>query len=235
MSEQADEKLALFSSAWLFSELPAETIAQLLRYVRTASYRSNQIIFSRNDPGTSMMVVAAGRVKIRSKSWDGREVVFNLIERGEVFGEIALLDGRERTADAVAMGPTVLLVLERRDFLPVVRRNAEVGVRLLDVLCQRLRRTSQQVEDLLFLEHPARLAKTLLWLAKRYGAKSRDGVAIELKLSQRELGTFVGVRREAMNRQLSNWRTEGLISVKAGLITIPDIAAFEALAEGLGD
>ncbi len=233
MATRTDQARAVASSIWLFQDLPRSATDLVLRHMRSVRYRPDQVIFRKGDPGTSMMLVVSGRVKICSSSWDGREVVLNLIDAGEVLGEIALLDGRERTADAIAMEATTLHVLDRRDFLPVLRQNPDIGIRLLSVLCQRLRRTSEQVEDLVFLEHAVRLAKILLWLARRYGRSSPDGVAIALKLSQRELGTLVGVRRESMNRQLAAWRAAGLIDMSRGQITIPDVAAFEAMVEML--
>ncbi len=233
MATRTDQARSALSSIWLFRDLPQSATDLLLRHMRAVRFLPNQIIFRKGEAGASMMLVVEGRVKICSRSWDGREVVLNLIDAGEVLGEIALLDGRERTADAIAMEATTLHVLDRRDFLPVLRQNPDIGIRLLSVLCQRLRRTSEQVEDLVFLEHPARLAKILLWLATRYGRSSADGVAIAVKLSQRELGTLVGVRREAMNRQLAAWRAAGLIGQSRGLITIPDVAAFEAMVEAL--
>lgn len=235
MPERADDKACLITASWLLKTLAPEAVRQVLPFIRAKTYKSRQVIFRKGDPGTSMMVVADGRVKIRSISLENREVVFNLVERGDVFGEIALLDGHERTADAVAMGRTVLYVLERRDFLPLLRRNPEIGTQLLTTLCTRLRRTSEQVEDLVFLAQPARLAKTLLWLAKRYGRVSENGLQIDLKLSQRELGTLVGVRRESMNRQIGLWREQGLLAQQKGVITIRDVAAFESLAEQLAD
>lgn len=232
-NDRVAEKRALLSSTWLFRDLSAEAIDQLVRYTRTAVFAPNETIFAKGDNGTSMMIVAEGRVKVRSTHWDDREIIFNIIDRGEVFGEIALLDGGERTADTIAMGRTVLFVLERRDLLPVLQRSPDVAIKLLSVVCQRIRRTSEQVEDFLFLGQPKRLAKTLLWLAKRYGQPSEDGIAIRLRLSQRELGSLVGVRREAMNRQLSAWRTEGMIGLDGRVITIPDVKAFERLVEAL--
>jgi CRP/FNR family transcriptional regulator, cyclic AMP receptor protein len=235
MATGVDRARSLASSIWLFRDLPQPAVDLLVRHMRSVTYRPDQVIFRKGDPGTSMLLVVDGRVKVCSTSWDGREILFNLIDAGDVFGEIALLDGRERTADAISMERTTLQVLDRRDLLPVIRKNPEIGIRLLSILCQRLRRTSEQVEDLVFLEHRARLAKLLLWLATRYGEPSSDGIAIALKLSQRELGTLVGVRREAMNRQLAEWRAAGLLAVRRGVITISDIAAFEAMVQGLPD
>lgn len=234
IDDQTDKKKIL-SSVWLFQDLPAEDLDRIVPYMRTARFAADDTIIEKGEPGTSMMAVGSGRVKIRSIYWDGREVVFNFVDPGEVFGEIALLDGRERTADAIAMTDVVLYVLERRDLLPQFHRHPEIAVRMLSVLCDRVRRTSEQVEDLLFLDQPLRLAKVLLWLAKRYGSVSGDGVALQIRLSQRELGTLVGVRREAMNRQLAVWREAGVIRLDEGLIIIPDMTAFESMAEALDD
>ena len=238
MTEKTDrlsEKRELLSSVWLFHGLPAAQIDQLSRYTRTETYRPNETIMQKGELGSSMMIVVEGHVKICSAFWDGREVVFNIMDRGDVFGEIALLDGKERTADAIAMGPTVLFVLERRDVLSLIHRTPENGVRLLSVLCDRIRHTSEQVEDMLFLDHRTRLAKVLLWLAKRYGHDDRDRVTIEMALTQRELGTLVGVRREAMNRQLATWRDDGLIELNDRMITILDLPAFTAMVDNLDE
>ena len=229
------DKKAVLSQVWLFEGLPEEALDRIVPYTRTVRFKSGETIIEKGDPGTSMMAVGKGRVKIRSVFWDGREIVFNIIDRGEVFGEIALLDGQKRTADAVAMNDTVLYVLERRDLQPILHRQPEIAIRLLSVLCDRVRRTSEQVEDLMFLDQPLRLAKVLLWLAKRYGRPSDEGVALQIHLSQRELGTLVGVRREAMNRQLSLWREAGLVIVENGIITIADAQAFETMVEALED
>ena len=231
ITDQTAYKKTLLSSVWLFKDLPTDVIDQLVLHLRAETYPQNKVIVSKGDMGTSMMIIAEGRVKIGATFWAGREMVFNIMDSGEVFGEIALLDGRERTADAIAMEKTVLYVLERRDLLPVLRRNPEVGIRMLSLLCERFRWVAGQVEDAQFLEHPIRLAKVFLWLAERYGRVAPDGIAIEISLSQRELGAFVGVRREAMNRQLGAWREEGLIDVKDGTITLLKKEAFEFMTE----
>ena len=87
--------------------------------------------------------------------------MFNLIGPGQIFGEIALLDGGQRTADAVAARDSELLIIDRRDFIPLVQREPEVAIKLIEILCARLRNTSEQVEDVIFLDLPARLAKAV--------------------------------------------------------------------------
>ncbi len=109
-----------------------------------------------------------------SVSLDGKEIVLNIMHPGEIFGEIALLDGEERSADAVAMNDCELLVLNRRDFIPILEKRADICMMLIKILCQRLRQTSEQVEDVLFRHLEGRIAKALLQHAERtHGRTSR--------------------------------------------------------------
>ncbi len=174
-----------------------------------------------------MMAVLSGRVRICSYSADGREVVLNVINPGEVFGEIALIDGGERTADAFAMEATDLLILSRRDFLPYLEKNPQLCVQLLEVICRRLRSTSEQLEDLNFLDVRSRLAKRLLFLANRHGEVSEQGIRINVRLSQHMLASMIGTSREAVNKQLRAWEGKGLIDVRRGSITILDREGLE--------
>ena len=146
-----------------------------------------------------------------------------------IFGEIALLDGKERTADAVAITACELLVVERRAFLPVLRRRPELGIRLLELLCERLRRTDQQVEDLLIRHFENRLARTLLRLGQEHGLRERGVVRIDLSLSQTELANLAGGTRESVNRHLHSLERLGVIALKGSRIVIRDAEALEQL------
>ena len=222
------DKRALLSKCPLFRDLDDHDLDTLVAYARFQRYAAHEVIFRKGDPGYGLMAVLSGRVSISSPSEEGKEVILNIIAPGEVFGEIALLDGKERTADATAMETSELLVLDRRSFLSFLERKPKFCVALLNILCARIRRTSEQVEDALFLDLPSRLGKTLLALVDSYGRSTPDGIRLEIKLSQRELGNLVGLTRESMNKQLKAWREKGLIKIDAGLITICDIEAFEA-------
>src|SRR6516165_834336 len=142
-----------------------------------------------------MMAILQGRVRISVPSSEGREAVFKIMGEGEIFGEIALLDGKERTADAMTITPCELLVVERRAFLPVLIRRPELCIRPLELLCERLRRTDQQFEDLLVRHFENRLARTLLRLGKEHGLRERGAVRIDLSLSQTELANLAGGTR----------------------------------------
>src|SRR5262249_10538534 len=135
-------------------------------YSHTKSVPAGATIFDRGDPGSSLFAICAGTVKIINRSWDGKDAVLNLISAGEIFGEIALLDGQPRTAGAGAVTDCELLVIDRRNVLPMIASEPDVALNLIEILCARLRRTSEQVEDVMFLDLPGRLAKRLLWLAE---------------------------------------------------------------------
>jgi CRP-like cAMP-binding protein len=215
------DKRTLLAEHFLLRHLQPADLDELSRYARIEHFKAGEVVIGQGSPGTGMMAVVKGRVKISTVSAAGREVVLELINPGEVFGEIALLDGKERTADVVTLEPTELLVLERRDFLPFLERHPHTCVKLMTVLCGRMRQTNELVMDSLFLDLRARLAKRLLRFARLYGVETEDGgVRIDLKLPQRELAAMIGVARENVNKQLRAWQEEGTISVKAGIITL---------------
>ena len=170
-------------------------------------------------------------MRICSNSVEGREVVLNVIGPGEVFGEIAMIDGGERTADAFAMEETELLVLSRRDFMPVLARNPDVCMKLLELLCRRLRWTSEQMEDMNFLDLRSRLAKRLAYLADNHGEATGGGDRKAVRISQQLLANMIGASREAVNIQLAAWKDEGVISSRRGWITILDRVELDRIVD----
>ncbi len=211
----------------LFGCLTVAELEQLLAHARVESYRARREIFQKGSPGQGLLAVLKGKVRIGSFGPDGGRIVLNTMNEGDVFGEIALLDGKARTADAVAVTDCELLAIDRRDFVPFVRANPEVALRLLSVLCERLRHTTEQIEDVVFLDAPARLAKRLLQLAGPSDTKLRPGASVMVTISQRELGSMVGLSRESINKQLAAWQHDGMIKVEQGTITILDTAALQ--------
>jgi CRP-like cAMP-binding protein len=224
-----DEKRHIFERHFLLGKLSGNEIDTLLTYSRVERHPAGDEIFAKGSPGQSMMAVLRGTVRISSISMAGKEIVLNIINPGEIFGEIALLDGGERTGDASAMTDCELLVLNRRDFMPFLQARADICLMLIKILCQRLRQTSEQVEDLLFRHLEARVAKALLHLAEHSGRPDIHGAALELHLSQSELGNIVGSSRESINKQLQVWHKAGLIDLAKGSIVIRDAMAIERL------
>ena len=233
LGDKRTGKPALLSRHWLLEHLSGEELDKLARYAIFRSFQHKEVIFRKGDPGQSMLVVVDGRVRITSHSNSGKEVVLNIINPSEIVGEIALLDGEMRTADAIAIGDVELLELSRRDFLPFLEHHSGVCIKLLAMLCKRLRKTSDQVEDFVFLEQPARLAKTLLRLAEcnEPDANRSGKPCVDVRLSQSELGALAGLRREAVNRQLHQWSADGIVSLERSRIWIEDLDALEKIAE----
>ena len=123
---RAADKLSLLRDHSLFRDLPAAVIERLGSYMKSRRVQRGATIFSKGDPGTGLLGVVAGSVKISVASAEGKDIVLNIIHEGDVFGEIALLDGQPRTADAVAMTDCELIVIERRDFVPFLRDHPDV-------------------------------------------------------------------------------------------------------------
>jgi CRP/FNR family cyclic AMP-dependent transcriptional regulator len=140
-----------------------------------------------------------------------------------------VLDGEERSADATAMTDCELLVLNRRDFLPVLEDHADLCMILLRLLCRRLRQTTEQVEDVMFLHLESRVAKALLQLVESVGLRGLHSPSVELHVSQRDLGNMAGGSRESVNKIFQNWHRWGLIDLSKGSIMIRNVEAIERL------
>jgi CRP/FNR family cyclic AMP-dependent transcriptional regulator len=224
-----NEKRQIFEQHFLFGKLSADEIDSLIGYTRVEQYPAGREIFDKGSPGQSVMAVLRGSVKISSLSSEGKEVVFRIINGGEIFGEIAALDGEERSADAAAMTDCELLVLNRRDFLRMLENRADLCMILLRILCQRLRYTSEQVEDVRFRQLESRVAKALSQLAESVGLHGRQSKSVKLHASQRELGNMAGGSRESINKILHNWHRQGLIDLGKVSILIHDIDALSRL------
>ena len=212
----------------LFARLGDSEIDAILAHASVTRHAEGDQIFAKGDPGNSMMAVLKGRVLITAPSQDGRQVVLTAMRDGDVFGEIALLDGKERTADATAATDCELLIVPRRSLLSLLERRPDLCIELLIVLCERLRRTNEQVEDLAFLDLEARIAKVLVRLADESGSGQSPARPVGVRISQRALGELVGGSRESVNKHLQDWKRSGIIAVEKGSIVIHDI---DALAE----
>jgi CRP/FNR family transcriptional regulator, cyclic AMP receptor protein len=221
------DKRAILQNHPLFGALGSGLIDQLSAHAATKRIKRGTTIFSKGDHGSCLYAVCSGQVKITVPSGEGKDAVFNLIGPGQIFGEIALLDGGQRTADAVAARDSELLIIDRRDFIPLVQREPEIAIKLIEILCSRLRHTSEQVEDVIFLDLPARLAKALLRLA---GTDTRNH---KVAITQSELGQIIGVSREATNRQLRDWEKNKWVKLESGAVVLLNPDALASLV-GMG-
>lgn len=227
-----DRLRALLRGSDLLGQIPEHEIEALAARVRRTHCPRGKIIFMKRDEGTEVMFVASGRVKIVSTSPTGSEVIHNIIEAGQVFGEMALIDGKPRSADAIAAVDSEIVELARSDFLDVLRRNPEAAIQMMAILCGRIRQSTSFVEDAVLLDSSTRLMHRIKTLADQYGQLGEDGrsVRIEHKLSQQEIGESVGLTRVSVNRLLSQWRSEGLIEDGRGYLVVPDLERLERAA-----
>ena len=209
--------------------MPERVLDELVKFTAVARFEPQHEIFSKGDPGDCLYGILAGRVRIFSSSPEGGEVLLNVLEPCELFGEIALLDGSTRTASAAAMEQSDLMLIHRNHFLPYVRANPDLLLSMLTLLCNRVRWSSAIIEDIAFLPLPMRLAKRLLVLGEHFRQPGSE--VITVPVSQHELGSMVGVSRETANRQLAIWRSAGIVeSAPRGII----IRNSEALRELIG-
>jgi CRP/FNR family cyclic AMP-dependent transcriptional regulator len=218
-------KLAVLRKHPIFCDLDSAAFEQLCRYAKHATLKRGATIFSKGDPGNSLVAVISGTVKISISSADGRSAILNLIGPGEIFGEVAVLDGHARTADATANTNCEIFVIDRREFLPFVRSQPALAMKFIELLCARLRWTSDQVEEVILQDLPGRLASALIRLADK-GARGDRTIAI----TQQEISEMVGMTRESINKQLRAWAVRNWVRLEHGAIVVLDAASLQQLA-----
>src|SRR6266576_2178117 len=227
----ATSKLSVLRTHPYFCDLDPEAFDQRCSYAKHATLKRGATIFSKGDPGTSLIVVVSGTVKISISSADGRSAILNLIGPGEIFGEVALLDGLARTADATANTNCEIYVIDRRDFIPFVRSQPALAMKLIELLCTRLRWTSDQVEEVILQNLPGRLASALLRLTEKHKL-APGGRAIAI--TQQEISEMVGMTRESINKQLRVWAARNWVRLEHGAIIVLSAAQLQELAAGSG-
>jgi CRP-like cAMP-binding protein len=209
----------------LFRALDEQQRRDLAAHAKSRIFARNEPIFHVGEPAYSMMGVMVGTVRISLPTWKGKEVILADLPAGELFGEIALLDGKPRSASATALTKCELLVLERRDFLSFLERSPTACFNLMQLLCGRVRRSDERMAEIAFFDLPARLAKALL----RYSAQGRGPP--KLSLSQRELAEMAGATRENVNRCLREWQRRGILQLKDRWTIILKPEALHAIEE----
>jgi CRP/FNR family cyclic AMP-dependent transcriptional regulator len=224
------EARRLLGKCTLFSGLSAEERATIAERARVRTFNAGETIFAMGSAGDQMMAVLSGTVRISVPSAEGKELLLALIRPGEIFGELTVLDGKERSADAIAETACTLAALYRQDILSFFERNPAAWPKLVQVLCHRLRHTDQLFAEVALLQLPVRLAKTMLRLSELQSV-SAPVKPPTIRFSQRELANMVGGTRESVNRCLRSWQRNGIVQVTEGSIIITNRPALESMAE----
>ena len=211
---------SLLARVLLFADLSQAELDDLTVLLHRRRYAKGEVIFREGDAGSSLLIIEEGRVKLSLCSPEGNEVILDLLEPGDFFGELVLLDGEPRSADAVAIEPCSLFSLQRADFLRFLAKGPEPAATLLATMSHRLRRTTSQLHDVAFLDVPSRLARVLLKLAK----DATDGhdalAAMPFRLTQGQIAALVGTTRESVNKWLGFYERHGLIRREEGAVTV---------------
>jgi CRP/FNR family cyclic AMP-dependent transcriptional regulator len=212
-----------FATSGIFSAAPTTLLAAIDAASSIITIDAGAFLFQRGDSGDALYAVGSGAIQIETSAADGRGRILNLMKPGDIFGEIALLDGGQRTADASAIGQTRLRRLSRRAFHQVLDAHPALARHLIEALCRRLRRLSAQAEDGAFLDIAGRLARRVLELA--------DNPTGEVRISQEDLARHIGASRVSVNQHLQVWRGRGWVSLGRGRIHVHER---EAIASFLG-
>ena len=220
-------KLAVLRGHQIFCDLDANAFEQLCRYAKHATLKRGATIFSKGDPGNSLIAVISGTVKISISSPDGRSAILNLIGPGEIVGEVAVLDGQARTADATANTNCEILVIDRREFLPFLQSQPALAMKFIELLCTRLRWTSDQVEQVILQDLPGRLASALIRLTERHKEVHGDRT---IAVTQQEISEMVGMSRESINKQLRAWAQRNWVRLEHGAIVVLDVESLREIA-----
>ena len=214
----------------LFSELDDRQLDSIAQDCQPRHYAQGDIIFHEGDPGQVLYINQTGQVRIYVNGLDGSETSVILFGRpGDIFGELAVIDGLPRSATAVALDDTDLLIIGREPFRQHMRQHSQLALNFMKELTRRVRYNTRQMDTLASLPVPKRLARKLMDLAQDYGRVQETGVFIDLHLPQAILAGMVGATRERVNKCLRDFRKESWIQLDQGYITILDPEALREL------
>lgn len=224
------EKLPQNSILRQFAE---ETLIALLSRATQRKIAQGGILYQQGDPGDSMAIVLSGVFKVYVVTARGREVVIGFISQGDAVGEIALFDSGKRTATVEATEPSKVLLLRAGDVRNAIARDGGAALRVIDMLCRRLRKTNMRVEDDAASALEPRLARALVRIVAELERAADAPQDLVIALRQSDLAAYAFLSRENVNRQLQKWAEEGIVSLSRGKIHVRDMAALTDLAEDI--
>jgi len=228
----ADDKRSLWylKKIALFQDLPAPALSRLAEQVELREIRRRQVIYLPGDPGGAVFFVNGGRVKISKVTRDGKELTLAYRGPGEIFGELAMLEGGPREEMAEAMENAMITEFPREEFEKLVQAHGMLGYRLTKSMLQRRREVENKVEQLLFKDVNAKLAELLLRLGSEYGVASGRGTLVALKITHQEMANLIGSTRETVSLTLSQFKRKGLIHTDGRKVILADPEGLRALA-----
>lgn len=214
MSYKDDPAALALQSVPFFNSLDPLDAYSISQHLIPRRFGNGQVIFHHGDPGGLLYIITGGKVKITYSTPEGQEALLAILGEGDFFGELALLDKSPRSATAEAIGSTETLTLHRDAFMHYIKEIPDFSLHVFKTLAQHIRRLNSQISDIFFLDLPARLARTLLYLAEEHGRKVEDGIVIDLALTQTDLAEMTGATRVSVNKALGRFRTAKWVQTK---------------------
>lgn len=198
------DRIEFLRKLTMFSDLDGELIREVASVLKAKHVPRGRMLFFVDEPGETLYFVQKGLIKIFCISEDGREKTLSLLEQGDVFGEMAVLDNKGRSANAQALHDSTLFLLYKDTFLKILRKHPELAHRMLYILVKRLREADRQITELAFKNARQRVALLLLRLARKYGKQEGEWLSFQIGLNQEEIGHLTGCTRETVNRLYSD-------------------------------
>ena len=225
------ENIEFLSSVPIFSDLNTETLQKVSKLGTVHTYSKNSMILTEEEDGSALFVIISGKVKVcRVSSEDkSKEVILSIMSPSDFFGEMALLDGLNRSASVIAMEDSKLFIIQRSEFLNLLHEHPEVSVALLQELTQRLRAASMKIKALSLKDAEGKVATVLLQLADDIGRIKQGVVEIEKLPFQHELANMAGTSRETISRTLHSFAKKGLIELEGSKLRIISYEKFKEL------
>ena len=226
-----DESVQAFLRARTFlGRFSEAAFAALIARAQVKTFETGDVICHRQDCGEALMIVVSGWIKIATSNVDGREIVLDFVGPGHISGEVSVLDGLERTADAIALDTAEVCLVPARDLRPLLEAHPEALASIVQGLCRKLRAASAMIEDHA-LDVRRRVARGIAGLVGKHGRRCKQGVYLGVEISQTELSSYLGMSRENINRELGFLRGAGIITDDRNRIIVTDESGLRAIAE----
>lgn len=226
MLEEQNRHDRLIFEEW-FGLFPYHIRTMLNQKAELRYSEAGQTIISKGEDGGWLAAVVSGRIRICLHSYDGREMLISMVERGEIFGERAVFDGQPRSGEAIAEENSSYLVFKREDLLPAMYDYPETMMYVIRIMCNRVVRYMNTMELYALQNLPSRLANFLIFLGQKYGREEDGKLSLQLNLSQTDLSHQIASSRESISRQMKTFAEEGLIEMDSGTITITNLAGLK--------
>lgn len=204
----------------IFSKLSDKELEKFLGILSEKTYKDGEIIFHKDDPGSSLFILKSGLVKISINDKKGNEYILKIMYPFDFFGEMALLDGQSRSATVTSLEISTALIIKREHFISLIEKHPQIALSIMAVLSRRLRKTDEKIGNLRFADAYGKVAEIILDIAGESGIKNKSGIVLNLKLSRQGLADFAGVSRETVTRILNEFKKSGCIKMEKGKIII---------------